>query len=125
MDKNVQDWWRQAEADLDTAIFNLNGKKYYASVIFAQQAAEKALKALFFVNKAATPPKIHDLVELCNLVNAPDEIKKEAADLSQTYLMSRYPGAASEIPVKFYTKEKAARFLHEAEVIVAWVKKQI
>ena len=48
MDKNVQDWWRQAEADLDTAIFNLNGKKYYASVIFAQQAAEKALKALFF-----------------------------------------------------------------------------
>src|SRR3989344_2787694 len=121
MDKDSKDWWMQAEADLETA---KSIGKYYAVVIFAQQAAEKALKALFITKNRKTPPKIHDLVELCSLVQAPDAIKKEAADLSQTYLMSRYPGAAPEIPAKFYTKEKAEHFLHEAEVIVAWAQKQ-
>ena len=121
MDKNARDWWEQAEADLDTA---KSVGKYYVVVIFAQQAAERALKALFLLKKGTVPPKIHDLVELCNLVNAPDSIKKEAADLSQTYIMSRYPGAAPEIPVKFYNKEKAERFLREAEVIVKWARKQ-
>ena len=38
-------WWDQATADLQTAKVNLGGDRYYASVFFAQQAVEKALKA--------------------------------------------------------------------------------
>lgn len=49
MENAVKDWFLQTEADLDSAEYNLAGGKYYAAVIFAQQAAEKALKAVYIL----------------------------------------------------------------------------
>ncbi|WP_204327927.1 HEPN domain-containing protein, partial [Proteus mirabilis] len=39
--------WEQALEDLKTAEVLVEVKRYYASVFFSQQAAEKALKALY------------------------------------------------------------------------------
>ena len=43
---DTEPWWRQAEADLTSAEILLNGGQWYGASWFAQQAAEKALKAL-------------------------------------------------------------------------------
>ncbi|MBS3166030.1 HEPN domain-containing protein [Candidatus Woesearchaeota archaeon] len=46
-------------------------------------------------------------------------------NLTGTYFSSRYPGAAPEIPSKFYTLEKAKIHLHEAEEVIRWSKSMI
>ncbi len=125
MQLEVENWWRQAKADLKTAKDNIVSKNFYASVFFSQQAAEKSLKALYLQLKKSFPPKTHDLVELCRKVNAPEDIFLLAGGLTITYLSSHYPGLAPEIPADFYTKDKAKQHLKEAKVIFQWVKSQI
>lgn len=125
MREEVQEWLEQALADLDKARVLFKTNKYDGVVVFAQQAAEKALKALYILHSEKIPPKIHDLVELCAKVKAPQKVILIAESLSGTYFFSRYPGAAPLIPVKFYTLEKAKKHLEEAEVILQWVQEKI
>ncbi len=125
MRTEVHDWLEQAHADLKTARDNLSLKNYYASVVFSQQSAEKALKALYFFSEKKVPPKIHDLVKLAMELNAPEEVLASADNLTGTYLSSRYPGAAPEIPARYYTQVKAETHLQEAEVILKWAEKKI
>lgn len=125
MKEEVKNWWEQAKADLKTAKDTLAIKNYYASVQFSQQSAEKGLKAVYILLKNRLPPKIHDLIELCRLINAPQEVLLLAGKLTVTYLPSHYPGVAPVIPVKYYSKEKAETHLKEAEVILQWLQKQI
>lgn len=125
MIKEVKDWQKQAQADMKTANDALNSKNYYAAVAFAQQSAEKGLKAVYILLTGKTPPKIHDLVELSRLVNASVEVTAQAEKLTVTYFSSRYPGVAPKIPVEYYTKRKAQRHIKEAEVILQWAEKMI
>jgi hypothetical protein len=47
--------WAQAQEDLETARILLEAERFYASVFFSQQAAEKALKALHMQKKRELP----------------------------------------------------------------------
>jgi len=124
-DSEVKDWWDQAIADLSNSKMNLKNKAYYVSVTLSQQAAEKALKALYLKLESKVPPKIHDLVELSRLVKSPIKITSSAEKLTITYFTSRYFGAGPEIPVKYYNLDKAKHHLIEAEEIIGWVTKKI
>lgn len=125
MKKEVSDWLEQAQADLKTSRHLIASRDYYAAVTFSQQSAEKALKALFIFQNQKLPPRIHDLVKLGKLVEAPLTISKEGEQLTGTYLLSRYPGAGPDIPSRFYDQNKAEQHLQEAEVIFQWVQKKI
>ncbi len=125
MNPETNAWLEQAAADFDKAKVLFKAKKYDGVVVFSQQTAEKALKAFYIFSYEKIPPKIHDLVELCARVKAPQRVILMAESLNGTYLFSRYPGAAPLIPVKYYTLEKAKRHLEEAEVILQWVKEKI
>jgi HEPN domain-containing protein len=46
MRRDIEPWWRQAEADLISVEIMLTNGRWYAASWFAQQAVEKALKAL-------------------------------------------------------------------------------
>ena len=125
MKEEVSEWLEQAKADFKTAKDNITNKNYYASVMFSQQAAEKAIKSLYILLKNKLPPRIHDLVELCRLVSAPENVILVSGKLTVTYLPSHYPGVAPQIPAKFYDERKARLHLKEAEEILQWTKKQI
>ena len=125
MQENIKQWLDQAKADFTTARHCFTSKDYYAAVVFSQQCAEKVLKALYISNTGKLPPKVHDLVELGRLVDAPNEVYLLAEKLTVTYFSSRYPGAVSEIPAKFYDKKKASVHLKEAKVILQWVQQKI
>jgi len=125
MREEAKKWFEQAQEDFITAKALLEKKRYYAVVIFSQQSAEKALKAVFVSLKKKIPPKIHDLSELSRLIEAPQNIFSQSEKLTVTYFSSRYPSVAPEIPARFYTKEKAENHLKEAEVIIVWAKKKI
>lgn len=42
----AEPWWEQAQADLEASSWNIQGAHYDVAAERAQQAAEKALKAL-------------------------------------------------------------------------------
>lgn len=70
MRKEIENWWKQAEADLNSAKNSFNSKDYYVCAFLCQQAVEKALKALLF-KKGFELIKTHDLVLLAKKINAP------------------------------------------------------
>ncbi|MFA4647432.1 HEPN domain-containing protein [Pyrococcus kukulkanii] len=49
--------WEQALEDLKTVEVLIDADRYYASVFFSQQAAEKALKALYIEIKKRISPE--------------------------------------------------------------------
>lgn len=122
MREETFNWLSQAKEDYNTAQYNLDGGIYYASVFFAQQAAEKSLKALFIEVNREEPPKTHSMVRLARSLSAPEEIMEAAADLNPEYFSTRYPDAAVGIPAEMYTRKLAERHLRLAEKVVQWVE---
>src|SRR3989344_5991502 len=95
MRKEVQNWLEQAQTDLDTAEFLFEGKKHKEASFFAQQAAEKGLKAAL-IHKTGKLIKIHDLVKLGQLVSICPSLRDDCEKLTVGYGDSRYPDAGSE-----------------------------
>ena len=89
----------------------------------AQQAAEKALKALLFYHNI--PFRfVHDIAELLttleeNGIDLPAEIR-EAAELSDYAVEARYPS-----PMEPVTGEEHKKAVDMAEAVVSWVQNQL
>jgi HEPN domain-containing protein len=86
----------------------------------AQQAAEKAIKAVL-VSRGRRFPRTHDLAELVNLVAAsgtelPREIL-EAKRLTPYAVAGRYPGVSEDA-----SEEEYREALEIAERVVAWAE---
>ncbi len=86
----------------------------------AQQAAEKALKALL-LRRRGTFPYVHDLGVLLALLDAgggediPAQVRR-AVRLNDYAVTARYPGAAEPVEIEEY--EEA---LSLADAVLAWV----
>ena len=119
-----EEWLRRAKADLALALAPLPDGAMYEDLSFhAQQAAEKAIKAVF-VKLEMRFPYTHDIAELLSSlarssVSFPDEVKA-AADLSTYAWESRYPYFGDSV-----TKEEYRQALRQAETVIAWVEKQM
>lgn len=118
-------WIKQAEEDYKSAILNFKSKVFYVAAFLCQQAVEKALKAVYIYQNNKLAPKIHDLTELCRQTKAPEEIILIASKITSAYIFSRYPGAAPEIPSRFYDSTLAQEYLEKTKIILEWTKKQL
>jgi HEPN domain-containing protein len=92
-------WFRQAEEDLDAAQKSADIlKKYYLACFLSQQAAEKALKAVFFARGAASV-RGHSVAELCTASGEFDPelaaMRPKLAKLDRYYIPTRYPNGLS------------------------------
>ena len=86
----------------------------------AQQAAEKAIKALL-LHRGIPFPYVHDLVRLLDLlqqsgINIPERVR-EAVWLSDYAVEARYPGPAEPV-----TREEYQKALALAANVVRWVE---
>jgi HEPN domain-containing protein len=111
MAARAQDWFRQAEADLRAARDLREAKHYDWTAFASQQAAEKAIKALF--QHLHLDAWGHVLSEL--LANLPDQstpshhLIERAKELDKHYIPTRYPnGFERGAPVDFYRTRKQA-----------------
>jgi len=121
--EEVRRLWLQASEDLKTAEVLLEAGRFYASVFFSQQAADKALKALYIHEKAEVPPRTHNLLDLLEALGVADEALRDAAmDLTPEYVVTRYPDAANGVPAALYNREMAVAHLHKARLIVDFAK---
>jgi HEPN domain-containing protein len=116
--------WQQAQEDLDTADKLLGVEKYYASVFFSEQAAEKALKVAYLEKKRRVA-FTHDLTELTEELEAPGDVCRAAAELSPDYLTTRYPDAANAVPARLYDQASAQMHLGLARQVMEWVKREL
>lgn len=121
MREEIRNWWEQARADYVTAQELIPIRRFYASVFFSQQAAEKALKALWLHLKR-TPALTHNLVEMAEGLQAPEQVLQACIELNPDYVVTRYPDAANGVPEQMYTEESAREHLGYGERVMTWVK---
>lgn len=116
-----KDWINEAEGDLEHARSDLKGKYYNWACFSAQQAAEKAVKAVFQkMGAEAWGHSVADLLkELSKKHQIPEEIMNRALELDKAYIPTRYPNAhPSGSPRNLYTKEESRRLIEHAEKII-------
>jgi HEPN domain-containing protein len=117
------DWLRHAYSDLALASITPVPRILLEQLCFhAQQAAEKALKAIL-VACAISVPRTHNLRTLFDLLPTdlpvPSDIQ-EAAGLSDYAVASRYPGASEPVEDEEYREA-----VYMAEAVVYWAEKVI
>ena len=122
--EEITNWWKQANADLNSGKNMFRAGDYYFCVFACQQAAEKGLKA-FALIKLKKIPFGHSLIYLAKELKVPKEIFKATQSLNPEYITTRYPDAANAAPVDVYNKEIASERLEEAERVLLWLRKQI
>jgi HEPN domain-containing protein len=117
------DWLRYARSDLGLARIVRPDEVLFEGLCFhAQQAAEKALKAVL-IAKGVPPPKTHNIRTLIDLlpqdVIVPQEIE-DTTSLSDYVVTSRYPGDFEPV-----NEEEHKETVRLAETIVLWAEKII
>lgn len=117
-----KDWLKQADADLRLAGTALEGESYEWACFAAQQAAEKAVKAIHELEGVS--PRGHSVKGLLEAIGDPAAEKTlidAGRELDRHYIPSRYPNGFPEgAPVDFYTQEDAKSAIQRAEAILEW-----
>ena len=120
------DWWNQCERDLAHARHATADADYEWAAFAAQQAAEKAVKALI-LNRGGEPWGHSVTMLLESLPEKADLAVVEAAfRLDKHYLPTRYPNAfAAGHPGKYYTKGEAESAISDAEIVVEFCRRNL
>ena len=117
------EWIRLAKDDLDTAQLGTDLVSPEILCFHAQQAVEKALKAVL-VDRSTDCPCTHDIEELLATLEesgVPCPVASpEANRLTRYAVLTRYPGLAEAVTVEEY---QSALLL--AERILEWANDQI
>jgi HEPN domain-containing protein len=118
-----REWLNRARSNLLQAKAAQPGV-YLEDLCFdAQQAAEKAIKAVLIARHAAFPP-IHDLAGLLTILGQSGEAIpaaiEDAARLTRFAVVTRYPGVSEPV-----TAEEHQRAVAIAEVVVRWEEGRI
>lgn len=121
-DERVEAWLGRAERDLEAATVLLESGFFDYSIFWSQQAAEKAVKALYIRKHGNLAPKTHRVDILAQGFGAPEEMVNRAANLVAEYIATRYPEPVLPLPSAFYTKEIALQRIDDAQAIIQWVK---
>lgn len=77
MSEKFEEWLRQADYDIETAVVMLNGGRHFYAVFMCHLAVEKALKGLYTEVLAKTPPKTHNLIYLLNAIDKRPQVELE------------------------------------------------
>lgn len=118
-----RDWLDDAQSDLAHARSDLERGYYNWACFSAQQAAEKAVKAVF--QRMGAEAWGHSVADLLGALGerrdiAPDLIDR-ALELDKAYIPTRYPNAHPSGSARSrYTKTEAARLIDHAERIISF-----
>ena len=115
------DWMDQARGDLEHARSDLERGFYEWACFSAQQAAEKAVKAVF--QKMGAEVWGHSVADLLGELSGrhpvSEALRDAALELDKAYIPTRYPNAhPSGSPRRRYTRSEAERMVaHAAEIL--------
>lgn len=113
-------WIAKARSDLKAAQYNFDGDHFDVAVFLCQQAAEKALKAVY-IKQTRQLKKVHDLVLLAREVNLSQNLLEYCKEITTAYVYTRYPGFDEMSNID----EIAEKFLKYASEVIKWSEKQL
>ena len=115
------DWMDQARSDLAHAQQDVRTCYFEWACFSAQQAAEKAVKAVF--QKMGAEAWGHSVADLLDELNTKhpvsDPLREHGLELDKAYIPTRYPNShPSGSPKERYTKGEAERLVDYADQII-------
>ncbi len=118
-----REWMNRARSNLALARSRIH-HVYLEELCFeAQQAAEKAIKALL-IRRGIEFPYIHDLSRLLLLLEEAGEtipsLVRQAEDLTDYATVMRYPARVEPV-----SEQEYAKAIEIAEAVVQWAEEQI
>jgi HEPN domain-containing protein len=122
-------WLKTGEDDLDAAAVLRKNRKFPQACFYAQQAAEKALKAIWYYRDA--DPWGHSIRKLIEDLENVDltlyarlkTLLRAGTVLDRFYIPTRYPNGLPELtPAEAYLEEDAEECIRQANQILASVK---
>jgi HEPN domain-containing protein len=118
-----REWVSRARSNLARAQTKITGV-YLEDLCFdAQQAAEKAVKALL-IKRGVTFPYVHDLARLVTLLEQAGqeipELVRRAEALTRYAVVTRYPGLAEPVTEVHYQEAIVL-----AKAVLEWVEDQL
>jgi len=124
--KSSQEWSRQAEYDMETAIAMLDSGRYIYCVFMCHLSIEKSLKALYAKKLGKNPSKTHSLVYLAQSLHLdlPEKIKEFLEILDSVSVPARYPEELEKL-IKEYTENKTKNILDESREASRWLKQKL
>lgn len=128
MASRAQDWLRQSRRDLDLARSASQSGYSEWACFAAQQAAEKAVKAVFqALHLEGWGHVAHQLLERLPAAARPShELLDRARRLDRHYIPTRYPnGFEAGIPADFYTADDASQAIGDAEAILEFCSRRL
>jgi HEPN domain-containing protein len=116
MAKRADDWFAQAERDLEQAVASREGERHEWACFAAHQAAEKAVKALHLAQgqEAWGHVVVQLFAELPEPAQPPADLVERARVLDTFYIPTRYPDShPAGAPFEHYgplQSEEATRY---------------
>jgi len=124
----TKDWIRQAAKDLEHSKRSVDLGDYEWACFSAQQATEKAVKALYqSIHIEAWGHAVSKLLnDIQGKTKVPPALIEKAKELDKHYIPPRYPTFHSEgAPMDYYTKAEAQRAVEYADEIIKFCKSKI
>ncbi|MFP4695293.1 HEPN domain-containing protein [Thiohalospira sp.] len=119
------DWLRQAANDLAWAEHSHAGGFHAQTCFAAQQAGEKALKALCFT-LGYDIVRTHSLFQIVEMLGVNGELREQARELDFYYLTGRYPDAfPAGAPFEMIRPQQAESALQAARGLLDTVTRRI
>lgn len=128
MANRARDWFNQARQDLDQAQDSRAAGRHEWACFAAEQAAEKAVKALHLhLGQEAWGHVVAKLlVELPESVSVPKDLVERGRVLDNFYIPSRYPNSHPEgAPFEHYGPLQSEEAIHHARAIIEFVRSQM
>ena len=126
MTNRARDWFAQAERDLEQAESSEREGRHEWACFAAQQAGEKAAKALhLFLGQEAWGHMIARLLQELP-VPVPEELVEKGRVLDNMYVGTRYPNGHPEgAPFEHYGPLQSGEVLRHARAIIEFVRAQM
>lgn len=128
--KSHEEWFNQADYDIETAEYMLKGGRYIYAVFMAHLAIEKLFKGLYTFYLNTIPPKTHNLILLqerieqkvkLNLTKRQDEIIEL---LNEKSIPTRYPDILNKI-LQEYKESETVELVTIIKEIILCLKQQL
>lgn len=123
IEKNPQEWLRQADYDMETADAMLHSGRYFYAVFMCHISLEKALKSLYQQREQSIPPKIHNLLYFVEKLQLkiPNPLNDFLGTLNSVSVPTRYPDNLERI-LKEFQKSKVQELLLQGKELLRWLK---
>ena len=124
--KPSEEWFKQADYDLETAEAMFKARRYIYTVFMCHLSIEKALKGLYAKCFEKDPIKTHDLNYLCDIIglNLSEEHQIFLDSLNDISVPVRYPDDINKI-VSIYKKDRVEKILNKSKELLKWLRKKL